>query len=165
MSFTLRDAYPMIVSLYKKGDVLVVKILKFYEKTKFLLNKKCKNTSPKKARPIVIIESHNEQVTFFALSKNFDYEDIRPRFYISRCRISKKAQECFNLDLKRTQYSLVFAKKTKTKKLRYTFTINIHLLKELEDEGLVKYCGNCDEKFIEQEKINIDKYFEDLYGR
>lgn len=127
----------------KNGDFCVLNVKAFFEKTNYLLSSNSTKLSDKKARPIIISEVKNETVKFLTTTTNLFTRQYRPKISIENCKIFKKEDECFGLNLKR-KHSWIFAKKTsKAKRFRVFYTIDIHTLKDLEEKGLFKICGNC----------------------
>ncbi|WP_456392770.1 hypothetical protein [Persephonella sp.] len=157
MNITLRELFPEIFSRYEKGNVFVIKILPLFEKSHYLLNKHLKTTSSDKSRPIIITKVLSERRRFIATSSNKHYTDKRPVFPIEKCKITADRDSCFGIDFKKK--SFVFAKNTRTKKNRYLFDINIHILKELENEGYLKYCGTCNSSLIDEVLNRVEKFF------
>ncbi len=150
-------------SFCQNGFIYVVKVKDFYEKTNFLLTKKLHTISLKegKSRPIVIVKSENERCKFIALSTYEKLFHKRPSFPIHKCSI--EISPCFGLNLKGKKETFVFAKNTATKKRRYLYEVNKHLLFELKKNNKCLYCGHCSEEVIQKSLKFIEDFFNNFF--
>ncbi len=136
---------------FRKGDIVVVNILKFRDEAGFLLASSNKNVSPTKCRSLIIVDIRDSLVTLAAFSTFFYHADLR-QFEKRRiikiedlgCELSNSRKKCFGLNL-RTKGIYLFNKETKTKKLRVFFNIDITTLEHLRKDGHLVICGNCEE--------------------
>ena len=159
----LREIFPEIFKKeIKEGDFCVLNVFAFFEKTKFLLNSKSKHLSKNKFRPIIVVEEKNETIKFIATTTYLLTRKNRPKISLEGCKFFKNKDECFGINVKR-KFSWIFAKKTSQKKrYRVFYTVDIHTLKELKKENLLKICGNCKDalKDIEKKIYELGEIYE-----
>ena len=160
MKALLRELFPDLIGEFKEGDFCILNVLSFYDKTGFLLSSKLRDTSPRKFRPIIITQIAGERVSFVATTTDIAKRD--QKIDISQCKISKPKEECSGIDLKR-KYTWLFTKKTKSKRTRVYFRIDIHTLKYLKENNNFRICGTCPKVVLEgiEEKIkNLGEIYE-----
>ncbi|GAB6078760.1 hypothetical protein [Hydrogenobaculum acidophilum] len=136
---------------FRKGDIVVVNVLKFRDETGFLLASYNKNVSTTKCRPLIIVDVRDSLVTLAGFSTFFYHANIHKfekrriiRIEDLGCALSNSRERCFGLDL-RTKRIYLFNKETKTKKLRVFFNVDITTLEHLRKDGYLAMCGNCEE--------------------
>jgi len=144
----LRELFPELVGEFKEGDFCILNVLAFYGRTGFVLSSKIKNTSPTKFRPIIITQISGERISFVATTTDFAKRGQKIKINISQCKITKPKEECSNIDLNR-RYTWLFIKKTKSKKTRVFYSIDIHTLKFLKENNNFRICGTCPKVVLE----------------
>ncbi len=157
MGFLLREIFPEYSEkVLKKGDYAVVNTKAFYDKTGFVLAKKKKNISYRKPRPLIVVDvKSNETVNFVATTTDLGVRGSRPKISLKNCEFFKEKNECLGIDPKRNSVWL-FAKKTKSKKRRFYYDVDIYTIRDLIKEGNLVICGKCKEKTILEIKLNIE---------
>ncbi len=150
--FTKLNEYPV-----NKGDFCLINVEAYYQKTKFLLTSKQKNLSSFKSRPLIVTDVNAENVRFVVTTTNVKYRKTRPEISIKDCEIKKQPEDCNGLNLRR-KTTWLFAKKTKSKKFRFFYELDIHTLKQLQSTGDFKICGKCKKNVIDEIIFIIEKF-------
>lgn len=130
---------------YKKGKVFIVKVKNLYERTRIALSGYNGLKDKSKKRPIILINTTEDKIYFFALSRYIILE--RPKINTENCD-TKSEIECLGMNINNPKEKLIFAKETP--KLKACFYINKHIFEELENEGNIIYCGSCDDKVLNE---------------
>jgi len=146
--------------IVKRGDYCVINISEYCKLSGFLLNKKTKNLSPTKSRPIIIVSVNEGEATFVATTTDEYVIEKRPMVSTENCHIHKGKDDCEGMNLKRKN-AWLFAKLTsKAKRWRFFHKIKIEDLKYLYKHRKIKVCGSCEEIVLEEILRKIEEFGE-----
>ncbi len=141
-------------NVFSRGDYCIVRLIPLFEKTKKSFTSNIRSVQKNKSRPFIVIDSKNETLKMIFLTTYFLVRKYRPKIQTGKCSIEKNRHDCFGLDLRR-KYTWVYKDNGRH---GYFYNLNIHLLEELYDEGLLKKCGHCSEQVVEEFLDNIKSF-------